>query len=196
MRKFFLVSVVLTLAMFIAAGSAFSADKVLFGFERGVEGWEIPDWAYEQDDYVGEEIASSTDVAKEGKKSLNLIVAFPGGRWNGAITEIMEYFDWTPYKTISCDVYLPADAPRGLKANMVLTVGDNWKWTEMSRSFKLVAGEWTHITASLEPGSSDWKRTIVTDEFRADVRKLAIRVSSNKDAYKGSIYIDNILLSE
>jgi len=196
MKKFFLISVVITMAMFSVAGSAFSANKVLFGFEKNVEGWEIPDWAYEQDDYVGEEIVSSTDVAKEGKRSLKFIVAFPGGRWNGAITEIMEYFDWTPYGTISCDVYLPAEASRGLKASIVLTVGDNWKWTEMSRSFKLVPGEWTHIAAGLKPGSADWKRTIVTDEFRSDVRKLAVRISSNKDAYDGPIYIDNILLGE
>ena len=57
-------------------------------------------------------------------------------------------------------------------------------------------GVWTHISANLKPGSADWKRTKPTDEFRADVRKIAVRVESSKPAYSGPIYIDNVVLSE
>lgn len=171
MKKLFL-----TIAVFVAVAiaiplSAFSAEKCLFSFEESTQGWEIPDWAYEQDDYVGEELSESSDVAKAGKKSLKLGVNFPGNTWSSAIAEVMEYFDWTPYSAIACDIYLPKDAPNGIKAQIVLTVGDNWKWTEMSRSYKLTPGEWAHISGNLKPGSTDWKRTQVTDEFRADVKK-------------------------
>ena len=196
MKKLTILTAILAIVSLLSAPAAFSADKVLFSFERDTEGWEIPDWAYEQDDYIAEEVESSSDVAKEGKKSLKVKADFPGGRWRGALTEVMEYFDWTPFGTVSCDIYIPADAPAGLKAKMILTVGDNWKWTEMSRSYKLKPGEWTHVSANLKPGSADWKRTRPTDEFRADVRKIAVRVESNKPAYKGPIYIDNIKLSE
>ncbi|MEE9500126.1 MAG: hypothetical protein V3V42_02410 [Candidatus Omnitrophota bacterium] len=197
MKRLVLVAVVFAAVTLAASGSAFSADKVLFSFERDSEGWEIPDWAYEQaDSYVGEEIAVTKDVAKEGESSLKLATNFPGGRWNGAIVEVMEFFDWTEFSRISCDIYLPEDAPRGLKAKLVLTVGESWKWTEMSRSIKLEQGKWITISANLKPGSEDWKRTKPTDEFRADVRKIAIRVESNKAAYKGPVYIDNIVLSE
>ncbi len=199
MKRFHLamatIAIVLT-AIVIAPVNAFSADKVLFSFEEDTEGWEIPDWCYEQDDYVGEGLDVSSTVAKDGNKSLVLTVNFPGQRWYGALAEVMEYFDWTPYSTVSCDIYLPADAPNGLRAKIVLTVGENWRWTEMSRSYRLKPGEWTHISANLKPGSTDWKRTKPDDEFRADVRKLAIRIESNKPAYSGPIYIDNIVLSE
>ncbi|MBL7157587.1 MAG: hypothetical protein ISS92_05465 [Candidatus Omnitrophica bacterium] len=197
MKKLFFIAALLTAVVFLASGSAFAADKALFSFEgEDTEGWEIPDWAYEQDDYLGEELDVSRDVAKDGKKSLKLTVNFPGNRWNGAVAEIMEYYDWTPYSTLSCDIYVPEDAPVGLRAKMILTVGEDWKWTEMSRSDRLKPGEWTHISANLKPGSTSWRRTKPTDEFRADVRKIAIRVETNKPAYNGPIYIDNVVLGE
>jgi len=206
MKKLFFITVVFAVITLIASGNAFpafaeaaadkSAGKTLFSFEKDEEGWEIPDWAYEQDDYVGEEIMVSKNAAKEGESSLKLMVNFPGGKWCGAVTEVMEYFDWTPYSGISCDIYLPENAPNGLKAKIILTVSDSWKWTEMSRSYRLAPGKWTHISANLKPGSTDWKRTKLTDEFRADVRKVAIRLESSKPAYKGPVYIDNIVLSE
>ncbi len=170
-----------------------AAPKVLYDFETGLEGWEIPDWAYEQDDYVGESVEPSKDVAASGKSSLKLMVNFPGGSWKGSVCEVMEYMDWTPYKTVSCDIYVPADAPVGMRAKMILTVGDDWTWTEMSKSVKVEPGKWTTVSANLLPGSTDWKKTNPTDEFRADVRKIDVRVESNKKpVYKGPIYIDNV----
>jgi len=195
MKKIFLAVAIFVLSAFVAQG-AFAQSTGLFDFEDDIGGWEIPDWAYEQDDYVGEELDISTDIAKDGKSSLKLAVNFPGGRWNGAVAEIMEYFDWTPYSKISCSIYVPEDAPVGLRGKMILTVGDDWKWTEQSRSVRLKPGEWTTLSANLKPGSTDWRRTKPTDEFRADVRKIAIRVESNKPAYNGPVYIDSIILGE
>jgi len=172
---------------------SFGEERVLYDFEDDIEGWEIPDWAYEQDDYVGETIEVSNDFASRGIGSLKLTSNFPGGSWRGSVAEVMEYMDWTPFSTVSVDLFIPPDGPLGLRAKMVLTVGDDWKWTEMSKSIKLKPGEWTTITANLLPGSMDWKRTNPTDEFRADVRKLDIRVESNrKPIYDGPVYIDNI----
>ena len=105
-----------------------------------------------------------------------------------------EYFDWSPYSTLSVDVTLPADAPAGLKAKLILTVGENWEWTEMRRSIQLSPGQTTTLTASLVAGSEDWKRTVVDDNFRKDVRKLAVRLESNKPAYQGKFYLDNVRL--
>ena len=170
-------------------------EKVLFGFEKDAQGFEIPDWAMEQEDHVAKSIEVSKDVASEGKSSLKVIAAFPGKAWTAALVEDFEYFDWTPYKAISADVYIPATAPVGLKAKIILTVGENWKFVEMARSIQLVPGQWVTITANLAVGSEDWKKTIVDDNFRKDVRKLAIRVESNKKPeYAGPIYIDNIKL--
>ena len=175
------------------SGHAKAEEKVIFGFERDVQGWEIPEWALEQQDHVAKTLEASKDVSKEGKQSLKVDTDFPGKAWTAAIIEEAEYFDWTLYREVACDIYIPKDAPVGLKAKLILTVGESWKFTEMARSVSLVPGEWTTVTANLLPGSEDWKKTVVDDNFRKDVRKIDIRVESNKQpAYKGPIYIDNV----
>lgn len=172
-----------------------TAGKVIFGFEEKVPTWEIPDWCFEKEEYVGESIAVSEKSAKEGKSSLEVMVNFSGGRWTAAYIEVQQFFDWTLYKTISVDVYLPKEAPFGLQARLILTVGEDWVWTEMARLVKLVPGEWTTVSANIAAGSTDWRRTEVTDEWRSDVRKLGIRIESNmRPTYSGPIYIDNVRL--
>ena len=190
---------VVSLALFLVLGISSLAraeDKVVFGFEKDNQGWEIPEWAVEQTDYVAKSVDVSKDFAKEGKSSLKVMVVFPGKTWTGALVEDFEYFDWTPYKAISADIYIPKEAPQGLKAKIILTVGENWKFVEMARSIPLIPGEWTTISANLMPGSEDWKKMVVDEAFRKDVRKVAIRVEANKKPeYSGPIYIDNIKLS-
>ncbi len=196
MKKVLLALVVIGM-VFAGALSHAEEQTVLFGFEGGLQGWEIPDWAYEKPDHVQKEINVSNKYASEGASSLEIQAEFPGGRWTGAITEIMQYFDWTDFSKISCDIYLPKEAPLGLTGKIILTVGDSWKWVEMSRSFALKPGEWTTISADIKPGSIDWRRVQVDDAFRQDVRKIDIRVeSNNKPAYTGPIYIDNIRVSK
>lgn len=191
------ICLLLTLGLFLltSIGLCEGAEKVIFGFEENIPSWEIPDWCFEKEEYVGESIAISKKFAKEGTSSFEIMANFPGGKWTAVYAEVEQYFDWTLYKTLSADIYLPKDAPFGLQARFILTVGENWTWTEMARLVKLIPGEWTTITASLIPGSTDWRKTQVTDEFRADVRKLGIRIESNmRPIYSGPIYIDNIRL--
>lgn len=197
------ICLLLTLNLFLIAAIGFCEEKpvskpsakVIFGFEEKVPSWDIPDWCFEKEEYVGESLAISTKFAKEGQSSLEVMSNFRGGKWTAVYVEVAQYFDWTAYKTLSADIYLPKEAPFGLQARFILTVGKDWTWTEMARLVKLVPGEWTTVTANLTPGSTDWRRTQVTDEFRADVRKLGIRIESNmKPVYSGPIYIDNVRL--
>lgn len=196
MRKIACIVLGLLFALTVSS-RVLAAEKVLFSFEKDSEGWEIPDWALEKEDHVGDNVAVSTAYFNEGKASLEIKADFPGAKWTAAYTEIAEYFEWSLYSQISADVYLPADAPVGLKAKIILTVGENWEWTEMSRLKPLEPGKWTTITANLKAGSSDWRGPAITDGFRKDVRKVGIRIESNmKPAYRGSIYIDNIKVIE
>ncbi|MFA5410944.1 MAG: hypothetical protein WC321_03680 [Candidatus Omnitrophota bacterium] len=197
--KFKLCLLVALVGVFLTAGLGLCAETcptaVIFGFEEKVPSWSIPDWCFEKEEYVGESIAISEKFADEGKSSLELMTKFPGGKWTAGYIEVQQYFDWTPYKTLSVDIYLPKEAPFGLQARFILTVGENWTWTEMARLVKLVPGEWTTISASLIPGSTDWRRTQVDDEFRSDIRKLGIRFESNmRPVYTGPVYIDNLRL--
>jgi hypothetical protein len=195
MKKLFLLLAVFAL---LFAGTAVHAEEatIISGFESGTEGWEIPDWAYEKPDHVQEEIAISDLVATEGDNSLEVICEYPGGMWAGGLVEIMQYFDWSDYTEVAVDIYLPEDAPIGLTGKIILTVGDSWKWVEQSRAVALKPGEWTTISASLAPGSIDWRRVEVDDAFRADVRKVGIRVESSRPAYSGSFYVDNVRVIE
>jgi hypothetical protein len=196
MKKLLLVGMVALVACLFSM-PAHAEDKVLFGFEKDNQGFEVPEWAMEQEDHVAKNVEVSKDVASEGKQSLKVDCAFPGKVWTAALVEDFEYFDWTPYKAVTVDIYIPKEAPLGLKGKMILTVGENWKFTEMARGVPLVPGEWTTISANLAPGSEDWKKTIVDDNFRKDVRKLAVRAESNKKPeYTGPIYIDNLRLSK
>ena len=196
MKKGLLVLV--ALAFMLSSVAVYAEEvNVLFDFEGGLQGWEIPDWAYEKPDHVQQEIESSSDVSSNGNNSLLMMTDFPGGRWTGAIIEIMQYFDWSDYSTVACDIYIPKDAPLCLKSKMIVTFGDSWKWVEMSKSFSLVPGEWVTLTADLRPGSIDWRRIQVDESFRSDIRKLDIRVeSNNKPAYTGPVYIDNVRVIE
>ncbi len=209
-RRYFFVCLMLNLfIIFFLVSTNFAAqeskkttqeanrDKVIFGFEEDTGGWEIPDWAWEKIDHVAEDLDISKKYAREKKKSLEVKANFPGGKWTAAVIEVMEYLDWLDFGRISCDVYLPKKAPEGLKAKIILTVGESWEWIEMSRACRLEPGKWVTLTADLKPGSTDWRAILPTNEFRIDVRKMVVRIESDfKPVYKGSIYIDNIRLSE
>ncbi len=178
--------------------SAFaSTEIVIYGFEGSLEGWAIPDWAKASSDYVGEACRVSQTVADEGQQALELLTAFPGERWTGVYVERqVEVTDWSPFSRLKLDLYLPAEAPSGLGARVILTVGEQWVWTEMNRTIPLVPGQWTTVTVNLKPGSLDWK-FFPDERFRQDVRKLGIRIESNRDpAYRGSVFLDNVRLAE
>jgi hypothetical protein len=187
-------------AMVVSLGIApalYAAEIVIYGFEGSAEGWVIPDWAKSSADYVVSELAISSAYAKEGNQSLVLETAFPGQRWSGAYVEReVEVTDWGTFRRLSVSAYLPADAPEGLRGRIILTVGDQWQWTEMNRAIALVPGQWTEIGANLAPGSMDW-RFFPTDGFRKDVRKLGVRIESDKQpAYLGWVFLDDVRLSE
>ncbi len=169
-------------------------ERTFYDFETvDLNGWEVPMWAQGKSDHVAKEIGASTDVASKGKSSMKIMTDFPGDNWAAALVEIQQYLNLRPYRVMRADIYLPEDAPIGLKAKIILTVGSNWKFVEMSRSVPLIPGEWTMVEANIEPGSYDWKRIVPDEEFAEDVRKVAIRIVSNrKPKYTGPIYVDNV----
>jgi hypothetical protein len=174
---------------------ATDGELVIFDFEAGTEEWVIPDWAKKSEDYVGKELTPSATFVSHGTGSVQVMAEFPGIRWTGAYVERPMYVtDWTPYGSISVDVYLPEYAPNGLGGRFILTVGEKWEWTEVNRSIPLTPGQWTTLTANLKPGSQDWK-FFPSDAFRKDVRKIGLRIESDKQpAYTGPLFIDNVRL--
>lgn len=174
-------------------GETSAGYKILYNFETDTEGWEIPLWAAEKPDHAGKILKQVRGTSSKGSSSLILTADFPGNTWSAALVEITHYLDLNAYDSISVDIYVPPACPKGLKAQIILTIGDNWRFVEMSRTFPLTPGEWTTITGDLTDKSPDWRRTTVDENFRKDIRKIAIRIESNgKPVYSGPIYIDNI----
>lgn len=174
-----------------------AAEIVVYGFEGGLDGWAIPDWARTSGDYVARQVSVSQEYPEEGQSSLKLQTEFPGDRWAGAYVEReVEVTDWGAFGYVAVSIYLPADAPSGLQGRIILTVGEKWQWTEMNRGVPLEPGQWTTITADLKPGSMDWK--FFPDEaFRKDVRKLGVRIESNqRPAYQGPVFLDHVRVGE
>ena len=174
--------------------AALDGHLVIFDFEGSVQEWAIPDWAKTSSDYACKAVSVSPDFVSNGKSSLQLMVDFPGGKWSGAyVEEVMYVTNWSPFQSIAADVYVPYNAPSGLKARFILTVGESWTWTEMNRGLALTPDQWTTISANLMPGSLDWK-FFPDDKFRRDIRKLGIRIESENATYTGPVYVDNVRL--
>ncbi|MFH1847237.1 MAG: hypothetical protein ABH869_06770 [Candidatus Omnitrophota bacterium] len=170
----------------------FSRSKTFYDFEKNKEGWEIPSWTLEKDDYVAETLKIAESPEHKDGSSIELYSKFPGDTWTAALCEIEHFLDLNKFDLISADIYLPANGPAGLKGKLIVTTGENWHFTEMSRAFKITPGKWTTITANIADGSIDWRGIKVNSEFRKDVRKISVRIESDKITYTGPVYIDNI----
>lgn len=169
-------------------------EKTLYDFERDEQGWEIPSWAADKSDHVALCFRTVEKIASKGKGSAEIYAEFPGGKWSGALVEMNQFLDLSKYDSIAVDIYIPPSAPSNLKGKLILTTGESWQFSEMARGIKLIPGKWTTISASIAKGSTDWRQTKVTDDFRSDVRKIAVRVEAEKAKYSGPIYIDNVRL--
>lgn len=179
-------------------GLSYSKEIILYDFEKDPQGWEIPDWAFAKTDHVVKQIGISEFHSSIGKYAMEVDAEFTGGpKWEAAYVErLIDVTDWSPFSFLSVDILLPKDAPKGLRARIILTVGEDWKWVEMNRTTPLMPGEWTLIKVDLTSSSMAWRR-FIDDSFRSDIRKMGIRIESNgKIAYKGPIYIDNVKLSD
>ena len=183
---------------FVISAPVFAEEITIFSFEEDTQEWGVPDWCFSKEDCVAErEIMISDAYASDGNKSLEVTANFPGGNWTGAYIEtLLSVTDWSQFSRISADIYLPNDTPEGLIARIILTTGEGWVWNEMGKPVKLKPGAWTTVKANLKPGSMDWK-FFPDESFRHDVRKLGVRVESDKGpVYAGKLYIDNIKLIE
>jgi len=180
--------------------NAFSVYEVsFFDFEKDLQGWGIPEWAFQRNEYVADNIALCREVSVKGDSSLKLMVEFSGHDWLAAITEVEGEFDLTRYRKLTCDIFIPETAPGGLEGRIILTSSRNWTWAEMSLPVYLRPGKWVTVSGILRTGNFYWRGSNdrvkkITDEFKSEIKKLGIRVESDSVRYKGPIYIDNVKL--
>ena len=172
----------------------FKKIHTLYSFEKDIQEWEIPLWAEEKRDHVAVSLKHMKDFASKGSNSLELTVNFPGKTWHGALVEVQHYIGFESFNIIAADIYIPKDAPQLIRGKIILTIGETWDFTEMIRGTRLTPGAWTTVFADISEKSNDWKKTVMSERIKSDVRKIAIRIESDKTAYFGPVYIDNIRL--
>jgi len=193
----FLVTGSFLLALLLVSSQAWASEIVIYGFEHGTEGWQVPDWAVSAGDYVCRSIEPSSEHVEQGSGALKLWVDFPGDRWAGAYVERqVEVSDWSDFGRLSVSVLVPSYAPQGLRGRIILTIGDDWVWTEMNRAIPLAPGAWATVTVNLTPQSMDWKY-FVDDTFRARVDRVGVRIESGEGVrYSGPVFLDHVRLAE
>jgi hypothetical protein len=183
------------LAIFgMTATAGTCAEMTIADFEGAEpDKWTIPDWAKEKADHVAQAIEVSKEVASKGSQSLKVDCAFPGDKWTTAVVETEDYLDLTDKTTLAFDVYIPKDAPEGLKGNICVTYGSGWAWAEQMKDIPIKPGVWNPIEVDISNTSKDWKKLRIDEEFRGDIRKIDLRViSDKKPSYLGPVFIDNV----
>ena len=209
MRKLLLFCGVYFCLMTLMAPASFGAEKILYSFEERTKGWVVPDWAREKSDYALRGASLSDMAASGGKSSLALNVDLPATTWGLSVVEVEGNFDWTGYKTLSCDIYLPGNAPSGITAKLAFTGGADSLWMVMAKPVRLVPGAWKTVSANITAKNMDWARikidkdgnitrmpaAALTAENIKDVKKIAVHIESDRKDYEGNIYLDTVKIS-
>ena len=197
-------------SVFSAESPVFAGEEdILYTFDESIEGWKVPDWAFEQRDYVAGKTLLSGETMKSGPGALEVVCDFPGNRWAAALVEIEKDMDLSGYSSISADIFIPKSAPKGFfKARFIMTVGIGWHFIEMREPVDLIPGKWVTLQADIEKEElliSDWKGRGEKRLFKhADkVKKIAVRIEYDASPphtiggrYNGPVFIDNVVISK
>jgi len=196
--------------VFVCFFSGNAKAAVTFDFERGDDGWEVPDWALEQPDCGGMFAEIAFGGSAEKQRALKVTCDFPGNAWTTAVVEYRQEMDLEGYKSISSDIFIPESAKGGVYlARIILIAGKSWWWIEMKNPVVLKIGEWTKIEAKLDVNFVNenffWTRQegpasgIIANA--GNVKKIIIRIESEGGGglfggaqYQGAVFIDNIVI--
>ena len=132
----------------------------------------------------GKSVAADTALASDGTTSLTLSASYTGGSWQeaGAFVQPENGADWSQYRTISMDVYVPEGANDFL-AQVYTKTGDDWTWTN-SADITLTPGDWNPVRVPLS----------ALGDVRS-VHEFGIKIGSSTAVYDGTFNIDNVRLT-
>jgi hypothetical protein len=206
----YLSSIIISMFM-VACINGMSLAEINFDFENNNQGWEVPDWALEQEDCAGMFLEVASDNSSQQRQALKISCDFPGNAWTAAVIEYKREIDLEGYVSISAEVLLPEEAKGGdYQGRIILIAGSDWWWIEMRRSVPLTPGQWTTVKAKLDVNFANekffWKRQEGEESGILanikNVKKIIIRVESegnsgffSSSSYKGPVYIDNVVIT-
>ena len=195
--KYAVIVIIVLFLSCIFGTIVFSQEIMMYGFEDNNQGWEVPFWSCEKNEYKTGEVNISKEVSRQGKSSLEMIVDFPGNRWSAGIVEVEGNFDLSESKYIIFDIYIPETAPKCLETKIILAL-EGYHWLEMNKTFNLEPGKWKRVKASLKKNCKWWTncgQIKLTQSLKREIYKIGIRIESNNIRYAGPVFIDNITLS-
>ncbi|MFH1665866.1 MAG: S1C family serine protease [Candidatus Omnitrophota bacterium] len=167
----------------------------IYDFSDGLQGWGIPAWALSIPSYVTRSVQPSGEHAVKGDNSLQVYGNFSGARWQAVIAEVQQPLNLTKYSSVSADVYVPEDAPKGLYADLGITFGRDLRWVYMNKPVSLLPGRWSRVEAGVAPGADGWREYTPDGKFRKTIKRVNVRVFKEGDVtYEGPVYIDNVCI--
>ena len=206
------VSLLIVIALLVSSFCSTLYAGNIFDFEnQDLDGWEIPDWATEQPDQVSYALnISDEQTYGNSLYSMELMCDFPGDSWAAAVVEYDRDIDFSGYKDITCEIFLPkkSKADGFIQARIILVAGP-WWWIEQRGATLLKPGKWTKLEAKLDVTEANqrsyWKRKSKDGmllNYRDQVKKVIVRIEYNASEkyagpkYDGPIYIDDLQFNQ
>ena len=144
--------------------------SVLFTFDNDTEGWA---------GYEGP-VSHVEQPTADGNGSLRVNVSLVGRGWSDNTFESPEMNkDFSQYREIRIQVFIPPQSPPGLKGQIFTKSGQNWTWRDNGWK-PLRQGRWTTFSI---PSSRI--------QHINYVRTIGIKIGSNS-SYNGEAYIDKV----
>jgi len=107
-------------------------------------------WRFDTEIAPKTKAAYSSEVASEGQQSLRIEAGFPGEVCMfRALDE--EIFNAGEYQLLTCDVFVPKEAPANLRA-MIYLRDRELNWYQQLLDDPLRPGDWTRLALDLRPG--------------------------------------------
>jgi len=176
-----------------------------FDFEQGKEGWEIPWWAWSQQEHVGKKL--QVDISPSDNKALQLTCEFPSHYSSAAMIAYEREVNLKGFSEISADIFLPYGAIADRFKVRIILVTESRCWIESRRITRLMCGKWNRVSVKLDVNKlnerAHWKSSKRKNNLLRDIDKVVriiIRIECyarslrKGTSYSGPIYIDNIII--
>ena len=166
---------------------------LLYDFSDGAEDWSMPDWPDANKSPQGQLLACS---AIDG--TLNIPLSFNKRAKTEGFVNCAPTANWQRFRSVSAEIYVPANAPRGLRGSFFL-MGDGWKWNVPLETLLLEPGQWNRIEAPLNDEGLESYWNVSYGQFVDGLRQVigfGIRITKPDgiEAYQGVFRLDNVIV--
>jgi len=169
-----------------------SKDPILlFDFTHDTEDWTMPDWPEANKSPNGVRYACTAP-----DQTLNIPLSFGKLAKTEGFVNYGPASNWQRFRSVSADVYIPADAPKGFRASFFL-MGDGWKWNIPLDMTQLEPGKWNRIEAPLNDENLEKYWKVPYSQFFNGLKYVigfGVRITKPDGVpkYQGVFKLDNV----